>query len=176
MYVERCEHCECKLIPHGRRASGRSSKIVHYGSLTACGIIQATKGAIRLRIAERDEARQRAADFERDIACLEERAKALAAGGASGWAMRRLALRLGRTYNYTRRRDEGLIPLAKTRRPRPSNGVPAHPFLDGPRGRQKDEEMTETITQPFAVDRRGVLFYVLGTGRRPPVGMTWVTV
>lgn len=87
MYVERCEHCECKLIPHGRRASGRSSKIVHYGSLTACGIIQATKGAIRLRIAERDEARQRAADFERDIACLEERAKALAARAEAGYAL-----------------------------------------------------------------------------------------
>ena len=89
--------------------------------------------------------------------------------------MRRLALRLGRVHNSTRRRDEGLIPLAKTRRPRPSNGVPASPSLDGTRGRQKDEEMNEAIPQPFAVDRRGTLFYVLGT-KRAPEGMTWVTV
>jgi len=33
---------------------------------------------------------------------------------------------------------------------------------------------TEILPQPFALDRRGVLYYLIGTGRRAPAGMTWV--
>ena len=31
----------------------------------------------------------------------------------------------------------------------------------------------EILPQPFAVDRCGVLYYLIGTGRRAPAGVTW---
>jgi len=30
-------------------------------------------------------------------------------------------------------------------------------------------------SEPLAVDRRGILYCLVGTGRRAPAGMTWVT-
>lgn len=79
------------------------------------------------------------------------------------------------SYNSTRRRDEGLITLDKSRRPL-RHGVPAAPFSDGSGRGEERGKMNETIAHPFAVDCRGVLYYLLGTRRRAPVGMTWVTV
>lgn len=37
-------------------------------------------------------------------------------------------------------------------------------------------QMATESLQPFAVDCCGVLYYLIGTGRRAPAGFTWVTV